>query len=291
MLPLQNKRIIRENKKTQTLVPIYYGLFKSKLAQGQISAAQYYFNQYDSLRIAKEKRIEKERVILEKGLVRNILESQLAVQTKENEMLTEKNSHLRLRILLTGVIFISIIIFIVYYLRKRNAILDYEKKIVANQLEISQLEEEKARIELQFKNSDLTNFGLDIVRKKEVLEEVKSQVKSLKKEIPDAETAKSVDDIVRYISNNTQIDEQRQNFQENVEEINERFMSTLQKRYPNLTQLDIYMCGLIRLGLTNKDIASMRNVSYKAARMARYRIRKKLNLPEEVDMVDFLKNI
>ncbi|WP_159038658.1 helix-turn-helix transcriptional regulator [Brumimicrobium mesophilum] len=54
--------------------------------------------------------------------------------------------------------------------------------------------------------------------------------------------------------------------------------------------MDKNICGLIRLGLSNKEVASMRNVSYKVIRMSRYRLRKELGLKEEVNIVEFLKS-
>jgi len=47
-------------------------------------------------------------------------------------------------------------------------------------------------------------------------------------------------------------------------------------------------CALLRLNMFTKDIAQLDNLSVRGVEAARYRIRKKLNIPEGTSLVDFL---
>ncbi len=284
---------------TANLVPIYYWLFKVHLEQQQNQKALSYFKEYDSLKTTRDELRESRRFNIEKGLLENILNVQLEYQNqqielkdKENEVLQEKNKHFFYRLLIGLLSFVILAILILLYSKKRISLMRIKKELAENKFEVEKLEKEKTKLELKYKNKDLTDFAIDISRKQEVLIDVKSKLNEILKNKSDIEEAKNeIRILINYTNNNMLVDEQLKEFQENVEEVNYKFLDQLQKRYPELTELDKNVCGLIRLGLSNKEIATMRNVSYKAIRMSRYRIRKKLNLPTEVNMVEFLKSI
>ena len=47
-------------------------------------------------------------------------------------------------------------------------------------------------------------------------------------------------------------------------------------------------CALLRLNLSTKDIAQMTNLTIRGVEAARYRLRKKLDIPDGTGLVDFL---
>ncbi|PWH85626.1 LuxR C-terminal-related transcriptional regulator [Brumimicrobium oceani] len=286
-------------KKNQNLVPIYYLLFKVNLEQKRNDEALEYFKAYDSLKTINDALREERRFSIEKSLLENILNVQLENQNQqiklknqENEVLQEKNKHFFYRLIIGLISFVTLAVLILLYSRKRISLMRVKKELAENQFEIEKLEKEKTKLELKYKNKDLTDFAIDISRKQEVLTDVKSKLNEILKNKSDLdEIKKEVRTLIHYTNNNMLVDEQLKEFQENVEEVNYKFLDQLGKMHPELTELDKNVCGLIRLGLSNKEIATMRNVSYKAIRMSRYRIRKKLDLPAEVNLVEFLKSI
>ena len=292
---------VKEQSKASAglLVPVYYWLFKVHLDQQQSENALHYFKAYDSLKTVRDDARDNRRSSIEKSLLQNILNAQLDYQTqqvqlkdKENEVLIEKNKHFFYRVLIALISFSILILVIILYGKKRISLMRVKKELAENKFEIEKLAKEKANIELNYKNKDLIDFAIDISRKQEVLTEVKSMLNEILDKKPEESTfKKDIKTLIQYTNNNLLVDEQLKDFQENVEEINYKFFDTLQKDYPELTELDKNVCGLIRLGLSSKEIATMRNVSYKAVRMSRYRIRKKLNLDAEQDLVEFLKGI
>ncbi|RYM35517.1 tetratricopeptide repeat protein [Brumimicrobium glaciale] len=294
---------LEEPKKSKTftgnLVPVYYWLFKVHLEQQENQKALFYFKEYDSLKTNRDEAREERRFIIEKSLLENILNVQLDYQNqqiqlknKENEVLQEKNNHFFYRLIIGIVSFITLAILILLYSRKRISLMRINKELAENKFEVEKLEKEKTKLELTYKNKDLTDFAIDISRKQDVLIDVKSKLNEILNNKSDLDdTKKEIKTLINYTNNNMLVDEQLKEFQENIEEVNYKFLDQLQKRYPELTELDKNVCGLIRLGLSNKEIATMRNVSYKAIRMSRYRIRKKLGLEKEVNLVEFLKSI
>src|SRR3546814_2348953 len=87
--------------------------------------------------------------------------------------------------------------------------------------------------------------------------------------------------IDRLIARNHEVDQDYDDIKTEFAEIRPEFTDGLQQRAENkLTRLDLKYCSYILMGLTNKEIASKLNVDPKSIRMARYRIKQKLNLPK-----------
>lgn len=64
-------------------------------------------------------------------------------------------------------------------------------------------------------------------------------------------------------------------FEDQLENINAEFESRIKEKYPDLTQAEIEIIYLIKLKLSNKDIAHFRNTTEGAIKVAKHRIRKK----------------
>ena len=65
-------------------------------------------------------------------------------------------------------------------------------------------------------------------------------------------------------------------------------LAELNTLFPNLTPNEIKHCILIKLNLSVKEAAQLLSVSTHAVKMARKRLRKKMNIPEEILLKDFL---
>ena len=77
-------------------------------------------------------------------------------------------------------------------------------------------------------------------------------------------------------------------YQNNFNLIHQNFFKRLREKYPDLTPTDLRFCALLRLNLSTKDIAQFTGLSIRGVEGARYRLRKKLHLPENANLVDYL---
>jgi PAS domain S-box-containing protein len=82
-----------------------------------------------------------------------------------------------------------------------------------------------------------------------------------------------------------------QDFETRFENVYESFYRKLHELYPDLTPGERKLCALLRLNITSKDIAAITFQNPQSIDMARYRLRKKLNLSTEENLVDFLQRI
>lgn len=77
-------------------------------------------------------------------------------------------------------------------------------------------------------------------------------------------------------------------FQENFDLIHKQFFRHLRETYPTLTATDLKFCAYLRLNFNTKEIARLTGLSVRGVEGARYRLRKKLRLKENEDLVAFL---
>ena len=94
--------------------------------------------------------------------------------------------------------------------------------------------------------------------------------------------------MVKLIEENLSSEDDWKIFQANFDLIHESFFRNLRSQYPDLTPNDLKICSLLRLNLTTKDIANFLGISLRGVEIARYRLRKKLQLPTDKNLVDFL---
>jgi DNA-binding CsgD family transcriptional regulator len=74
-------------------------------------------------------------------------------------------------------------------------------------------------------------------------------------------------------------------------EVHDDFLVAIQREFPNLTSNEIKLCAYLRLNLSSKEIAHIMNITVKSVELSRYRLRKKLQLPPEANLFNFLLKI
>lgn len=154
-----------------------------------------------------------------------------------------------------------------------------------------ELERQRLENELDAKSREITLSTMNLIRKNELLRDVKREMEEQKKSLgdawPDRYYRKVVGSIDKFLDN----DDDWEVFEQNFNRIHNGFFKTLKTRYPSLTPSDLRFCAYLCLNLSSKEIASMMNISLKGVEAARYRIRKKLALPSDVSLSEFLMGI
>lgn len=80
-------------------------------------------------------------------------------------------------------------------------------------------------------------------------------------------------------------------FRKLFETVHEGYIKRLQEKIPDLSHSEIRFMALAKLGLSNKEMAASLGVSPQAIRVTRYRLRKKLHLPEEGSLEELVSSI
>ena len=155
------------------------------------------------------------------------------------------------------------------------------------ELENRRLKELQLKQELHFKKRQLTSYSLHLVQKNELMKELSDKIHKIRgKNGNGAEYGlKSLDNLIHYSFN---LDDDWEEFRLYFEEVHPGFFERLKDSCPNLTSNELRLCALLRLNLSSKKIASMLGISPSSVKIARYRLRKKLQLNTKVRLTDYL---
>lgn len=136
---------------------------------------------------------------------------------------------------------------------------------------------EKERIEAENieKSKDLANNAMLIAKKRELLIDIQSRLNNIRKNAGNDIVRKNILDIVRNIQVSLNDERQYQLFDTNLERVHQALFDELKKRYPSITTKELKMCAFIKMELTNKEMASIFNISVRGVETARYRLKKK----------------
>ncbi len=192
--------------------------------------------------------------------------------------------------LLFGGLLSSVLIGVLLYYKWQA---DIARKEVQEQLTQAELKNKvlaAKQLETQLQNQkiDLTNLALDISRKNEFSNQLITQLEVLEG-VETTKKKKKLEEIIKFVNSELHTNKELTFLQKNITQINQSFYQNLEKQFSNLTTNDKYLSGLIRLNLTNKEIAVIKGISLSSAKMSRYRLRKKLGLDPETKIVDFLQ--
>lgn len=231
--------------------------------------------------------------IAELEVVHDTEQKQLALEASEQKVLSlEREARLRnQRLALFAIgLFSSLLAALLIFRQWRKDIRyrETQKKLVASELVNERLASGLLSTRLENKQEDLTNFALDIERKNKFSRELADRLGALRKILP-TPLRPQLDELIRFTHGHDQLNEHLEAVQENVDQVNHEFYQKLKEAFPNLTSSDRALAGLLRLNMTNKEVATNRGISTASAKMARYRLRKKLNLIPTDDVNAFLR--
>lgn len=154
--------------------------------------------------------------------------------------------------------------------------------------ELVEKDNEKLADDIINKSKEIANYTLLLVKKHDLLNEIGTEVNEIKKSAKLDKTKNSLRSIAQKIRMNLQDEEHLKIFDTNFERVHQDFFKRIRKRFPDLQQKELRMCGLIKMNMTNKEIASILNISVRGTETAKYRLRKHLTLDNDVNLLKFL---
>jgi AraC family chitin signaling transcriptional activator len=101
----------------------------------------------------------------------------------------------------------------------------------------------------------------------------------------------SRDEVVRVINKNLSNNSDWEFFQKAFNNADKDFLTKIKTIHPELTANDLKFCAFLRLNLSSKEVAPLLNISVRSVEIKRYRLRKKLNLPHQENLVDYILEI
>ena len=207
------------------------------------------------------------------------LESKNEILIKKREIEDEKRKNSR-------IIFISIIVILILaiasvYFLSRKVYLD-------KQMIISSQNEKIAKSELEHKKRELAAISTNIVQENEQVSNILKDLKYYSSLLKSEKDRNSFSPLIKSI--NRLLSEKRKEdlYSDQFNAAYPGYLEYLTRTYPDLTTADLKLCTFLRMNLNTKEIAEIMGLSVRSIESRRYRLRKKLNLSKEEDLVSNL---
>jgi tetratricopeptide (TPR) repeat protein len=182
--------------------------------------------------------------------------------------------------LMFAIILISLLGFLLLLL-KRNRM----------KTKIAELENQKLEDKLEFKNKELATNVMSLMKKNEMLSDFSARLVEVEKDAMKEETKMAIKKISKELKNSVEM-EIWEEFELRFKEVHTEFYNKLMRDYPTLSPNEQRLSAFLRLNMSTKEISELTGQSISAIEMARFRLRKKLNISgTEENLITFLSQI
>lgn len=170
--------------------------------------------------------------------------------------------------------------------RKQEAVL-FENEIIQLKNEKLQAEVGRKVADVELKNKELASLAIQINHKNEMLTSLKKKLNTVKQRVNE-QAQRELSELSNQIDEELELEEDWKKFKIHFDQIQQGFIQKMQNLYPDLKPNDLKLCAFLRMNLSTKEIAPLMNISIRGVEIHRYRLRKKLNLNRETNLVEFL---
>lgn len=236
----------------------------------------------------------------------------------EQEAVYEKR--LKIIYLVAGILAVGMCILIIAYVRNRNRILKREKAVTQHRLQLEQergrlmqqqllqeqqqqemerervlqeqeraeLEKQRLALELDENNRQLLTTALQLQQSRELLTEFEKTIAELRQSRDTGTLRSGLEDMIKEIRQQRDLADDWEHIKMHFEKVHPAFFTRLKEQFPTLTQTELKLCAYTRMNFTGKEIGRLLNINPASVQVARYRLKKKMNLPEEMNFTDFV---
>ena len=221
--------------------------------------------------------------------------SQLSANEKDIQLLNQKNRARTLQvyflIVFAGIILISTFGFLLFLrlknknLRQKQEILEKKNHLIDLENKVFEKDKKMLENDLELKNKELASRALALIQLNETLKNVGAKMNEFQL---GANTEKrQIKGILHEIQNATHNNIWKE-FDLAFSNVHNRFYERLFEICPNLSATEIKIAALLKLNLSTKEIAAISFKSESSIKTTRHRLRQKLNIGENDNLVAFL---
>lgn len=215
--------------------------------------------------------------------------------SEDAKKLQEQEYDLRRKVLMMCIVSLMVIVvllvLVLYMYRTRQKknieLLKNQDELIKQEKDIVELKLAYTNEELKYNRDKLTNFAFHVKERNDILHTIQDQIRQVCSQgaAQNPTQLKSIDSYIsQYLSHN-----EESNLI--IDETNADFIGRLSAIHPKLTKKEQRLASLLRIDLSSKEIATIVFSEPSSVDVARYRLRKKLNLDTDKKLSDYLKGI
>jgi tetratricopeptide (TPR) repeat protein len=212
-------------------------------------------------------------------------------QLKQEKLEFEKSRQKSIFHLFIGIAVLSIAILILVYFLQRSKIKREQLVAEKNKLRRKSLELEKSGLEdeLAYRNRELATKAMYLARTNEFIVNMSERLLKSKLSLS-KENQSALDSIIRELRTHSN-KEVWEEFEVRFEQVHSDFYVRLNEHCPSLSPNEKKLCAFLRLNMTSKEISAITYQTVNSITVARARLRKKLDLDSEENLIAFLEKL
>ena len=161
-----------------------------------------------------------------------------------------------------------------------------EIKELENEQQLMKLRNEQLSQDVDTKSRELAVSTMSLIKKNELLAVIKEDLKKTSED-----GSRTVKSVISTITKNISEEDTWNVFKEAFDTADKDFLKKVKQAHSSLTPNDLRLCAYLRLNLSSKEIAPLLNISVRSIEIKRYRLRKKMELPHEQGLVEYILSI
>ncbi len=154
--------------------------------------------------------------------------------------------------------------------------------------EVIRLKNEKLEAEVNFKNIQLADFTMSVIKRNEQLIRIRDEFMRQSGDKGTTYSHSFQEKIIRLFDKQLSSEDDWQTFETHFDQAHQDFINRLKAAFAHLTQSDLKLCAYLRLNISSKEIAHLLNISLRGVEVRRYRLRKRINISTEENLYEFL---
>jgi AraC family chitin signaling transcriptional activator len=163
-----------------------------------------------------------------------------------------------------------------------------KRKAELAQAELTNLRNEKLKTDVRHKSKELANTTMSIIQKNQILQQIKDVLQKLGKNDVKYSENKDLYRLVKKINKEIEHQDNWTVFEKNFDKVHENFLQRLKEKHSELTPKDLRLAAYLRMNLSSKEIAPLLNISVRSVEISRYRLRKKMDLPHDQNLTEYI---
>jgi len=184
-----------------------------------------------------------------------------------------------------------------YYekIEQRRLYLEKEARIRKEQYklekEIEKLKNDKLQIKIQAKDKELVTNSLQVVKKNKILNGIIHKLKEINTTTLDEETKFQFTKLNKSILKEVNADKSWKDLEKHIKNVHFEFLKRLKEKHPAISPRELDLSTYLLMNMSTKEIAEIMNISGGGVELARYRLRKKLELNKKENLIGYLMSI
>jgi DNA-binding CsgD family transcriptional regulator/tetratricopeptide (TPR) repeat protein len=227
--------------------------------------------------------LEKEKTIEELSMKYETTqkEEQIKILQKDKQIQMQ-NKWMFAGFLIASILVGGVLMLLLMFRNRKN------KELFISKEKLRQTELNQIKIELDFNKKELERFMLNFIEKTKLISALEGKLETFSEtsELRNPHLDKNISELTQM---KILTEENWAQFKMHFEKAYPGLIQHIKETFENLSPAELRMFLLMKLNIDSKEIASILGISIESVKKTRYRLKKKIELNEDVDLLDFIR--